>query len=200
MQTGGTLVADEVMDDDVIVGDTIFTDGFNLTIEEGTSLEFDTNGVIVAEGGNFICGDISGSSVNLTGTSEWNGITLIDCDTVKIYKTNIEDIKDSAYAIDMYNCDEIEMQYNTFTIDNSGAVRGSYTTTSMNPLIVLFENTFDVSGNNIPILNFGASSSSSVPIIVDNCWFYAPTSSSSSAINITNISGAAIKNCEIKNY
>lgn len=200
---GGTLVDDEVISDDMIITDSVFTDGFNLTIEDGSTITFDTNGVIIAEGGNFTCGDISGTQgVDLLGTGEWNGIKLNACDTVKIYNTNIEDIKDSAYAIDMYNCKNVEMEGNTFTLDNSGAVRGSYVFTFgyFTPTIVLYYNTVNIGANTLPVFNFNANSASSFPVIIDECDMNAPSSSSSSAISITNISGGVIKNNDITGY
>ena len=200
---GGTLVADEVINDDALILDTVWTDGFNLTIEEGQTITFDTNGVIVAEGGNFICGDISGTQgVDLLGTSEWNGIKLIGCDTVKVYNTTIEAIKDSLYAIDMYNCRNVEMEGNVFTLDNSGAVRGSYVFTFgfFTPSIVLYDNTVNIGANILPVFNFNANSASSFPVIIDECDMNAPSSSLSSAISIINITGGVIKNNEITGY
>src|SRR5690606_25979868 len=199
---GGILVADEIIDENVTITDTIFTDGYNLTSEAGSTVTFDTNGMIIAEGGNFICGDVSGSGVNLVGAGEWKGIKLNGCDTVKINKTNIEDIKDSSYAVDMYNCKNVEMKHNTFTLDNAGAVRGSYVFSLgfFTPAIVLYDNSVDIGPNTMPVFNFNANSASSFPVIIDNCVLTAPSSSSSSAISITNITGGVIKNSDITGY
>jgi hypothetical protein len=201
---GGMLVSDEVISEDAMISDTVWTDGFNLTIEDGSTITFDTNGVIVAQGGNFTCGDLSGShgGVDLIGTGEWNGIKLNGCDTVNIYNTSIEDIKDSSYALDMFNCKNVEMEGNTFTLDNSGAVRGSYIFSFefFTPNIVLYDNTVNIGANTIPVFNFNANSASSFPVIIDDCDMNAPSSSSSSAISMTNISGGVIKNNDITGY
>src|SRR5690606_14182938 len=115
---GGTLVADEVISDDEFISDTVFTDGYDLTIEDGNTITFDTNALIMMDGGNFICGDVSGTGVDLTGTGVWHGIKLNGCDSVKIYRTNIEKIKDTSYALDMIECKQININYIYLDLDH----------------------------------------------------------------------------------
>ncbi|MCB0722679.1 MAG: T9SS type A sorting domain-containing protein [Ignavibacteriae bacterium] len=89
---------------------------------------------------------------------------------------------------------------NVFNSGTCGAIRGTFSDTALNPVIVLSGNEFNTTSNIIPILSFSANSSSSFPIVIDANTFYGPGSSSSSAIMINNITGGVIKNNVISDF
>jgi hypothetical protein len=210
MQEGGTFVTNESVGQDVICKDTVYNDGYNLTIPIGRTIEFKENVKVEMNGGSFFCclqgGTPTEDDVLLKGHGNelWNGFQFTDCDTVKIDNTIIQNIENydpphTFYAFDVVNCDYVKISESAFTGYNTGAVRSTYTSgTGVN--ILINANIFSMNNNHSPVIAVYGNSAITLPVVIDNNNFTVSSSSSSQAIVASNISGAVIKNNDITNY
>ena len=210
MQEGGEFVTNEYVGAGVVCKGIVENDGYRLVIPGGSSVQFTPSGKIIMEGGSFFCGQHpaggeNGSVISGYQSGDWDGIDLIDCDTVKVYQTGVSGIAypgggSPIYAFDITNCSTIDISYNQFTGISSGAINAYFTSVPSTPNIVIYSNQFTISNNLGPMINFNANSSLSIPVIADGNQFVCTSSSSSMAIGINNISGGVIKNNEITNF
>ncbi|HLT23889.1 MAG TPA: right-handed parallel beta-helix repeat-containing protein, partial [Ignavibacteria bacterium] len=206
---GGILVADEVIDENVIITDNVYTDGHDLRIKLGSTVNFVDSARIYVEGGNFFACYQPGDTeedilLQGNGSDKWKGIVLQNCDTVKIDNVIVTDIEDidhptTYYAFDIINCSKVSISENTFTGYNTGGVRAYYTSAS-GVNVLINGNNFSMNSNNSPVIYVDASSSMSVPVVIDDNNFTVSSSSISQAMLVNNIAGAVIKNNDITNY
>ncbi|MFZ4591797.1 MAG: hypothetical protein ACOYN6_12415, partial [Ignavibacteria bacterium] len=117
---GGTLVADETISGNVNCNGMIYNGGHNITISPNAVVIFSENAGIEMNGGSFVS-NVNADNVEpvtLTGKTSstfWKGITLIGCDSIGVYNTNISDIKanDTAKAFSIINSYKVNFRRNT---------------------------------------------------------------------------------------
>jgi hypothetical protein len=105
---GGTLQGDEIIPSgNYTILDTIFTNGYDLTIEAGASLHFTDSSTIVVSGGKFTAGTPYGMGASfgaVTGNA-FHGLYFSDGAEVKIYNSTFSGLaNDTSYAVNIVNC------------------------------------------------------------------------------------------------
>jgi len=135
MKSGGTLIADEhISGESFTCEDTVISNGFNITIDEGSVISFTDSATIIMNGGTFTSGvHGTGSSDLVTykgeGSGKWNGLRFNGTD-VKIYNSKFQDIASPCvnYAISMVDCQLADIRTNQFVLntDTAGAIQSVY--------------------------------------------------------------------------
>jgi len=135
MKSGGTLIADEhISGQSFTCEDTVISNGFDITIDEGSVISFTDSATIIMNGGTFTSGvHGTGSSDLVTykgeGSGKWNGLRFNGTD-VKIYNSKFQDIASPCvnYAVGMVNCMLADIRTNQFVLntDTAGAVQSVY--------------------------------------------------------------------------
>jgi hypothetical protein len=213
-QSGGNLQCDEnIQGGTFYCEDTIFTNGHNLTIGFGTTINFSDSGCIVVNGGNFICGDVTQPThtrnIIFRGNSNsWSGLTFNGCGLVNINSAQFQNVKGEAentnYAVKMINCSAVNINNCTFTNadpQKSGAIESIYSGPAEDVELLLYisGNTFNMNTSDKTIVSVIANSGSSVPAMLDNNIFTS-TSSSATAMYLAFVSGVEISGNAIVGY
>lgn len=210
---GGTLACNEYIQGGTFnCQDTIFTNGHNLRIGYGTTLNFSDSGCIVVNGGSFICGDISQPThardiIFRGNSSNWSGITFENCDTVNINSVQFQNIKgdqnNNNYAVKLINCNLININNCTFTNSDpqtAGAIEANYTNTSdAIPNIYISGNTFTGNSSDKAEISIIANGQSNVPVIIDNNTFTS-SSNAATAMYLSFITGTEISGNYISGF
>jgi len=214
MQEGGTLVTNEECGGDIECNGEVNNNGKNIILKPGTNISFaDHTARIKMTGGVFKSGysQTQNSPVYLKGKDNfsWKGISLYGCDSVLIKDTHFSNISpypiDSTYAVDMINCEFINIETGSFVSEgslNAGCIRAGYVTNEdVDYSAYIQGNSFESDEGEIPALSFIATAGLSFPLIIDgNTFTTASTEGSSNAILLSNISGGVIKNNTISDY
>lgn len=217
MQDGGTLVTGElVTEPEFDCKGEVLNNGYDITIIPETRVNFTAAGKINMTGGDFRCGvtSIEYDPVQFRGkdNSAWDGITLTNCDTVDVFKTNITNIAGTSgannfnYAFKTSNCPILKIKECSFTSSGSltvGGLSGSlsygiFSNPSNN--IAVLNNTFDMGTSQQPAVNLICSGSISLPVLIDNNTFTSSGGMRDNAITLSNFTGGAIKNNTITGH
>jgi hypothetical protein len=215
VESGGSLSCDEYIQSGTFnCQDTIFTNGYNLTIGFGTTINFSDSGCIVVNGGSFTCGDVSQPThernIIFKGISNnnWSGFTFYGCDLVNINSAQFQNVKGPAentnYAVKMINCNTFNINNCTFTNadpQKSGAIEANYSGSSMesSPNLCIAGNTFNMNSSDKTIVSIIANAESSVPVMLDNNVFTS-NSNSATAMYLAFVSGVEIGGNAIVGY
>ncbi|MDD5363367.1 MAG: T9SS type A sorting domain-containing protein [Ignavibacteria bacterium] len=208
MIDGGTLVADEYINTNLACNGMIYGGGYNITVNQGKTVTFGTNAGIEMNGGCFVCGVNADNAeeVTLQGKNNenvWKGITLIRCDSIGIYNTNISNVisNDTAKACSIINTNKVHFRRNTInTNSNSGGIQGVYNNFSDAPIIFnIRECTFNMNQSGYSAVNIISNASVTFPLVAEWCIFNAGNDTSN-AIMLTGVTGGAIKNCYFNNF
>ncbi len=116
IRSGGVLAGDEVITGESFTcEDTIFSNGYNITIGTGTNMKFTDSSCIVMNGGVFTMGDqqVSGPQ-NITfdaaSGNSWRGHSFTGTE-VHIYGASFTGIaNDSVYALNMVDCPVVDIR------------------------------------------------------------------------------------------
>jgi len=131
---GGELATDEnISGQSFTCEDTVISNGFDITIDEGSVISFTDSATIIMDGGTFISGGLNESSQPTTykgvGSDKWNGLRFNGTD-VNIYNSKFQDIASPCvnYAISMVDCQFADIRTNQFVLntDTAGAVQSVY--------------------------------------------------------------------------
>ncbi|RPI12580.1 MAG: hypothetical protein EHM58_20010, partial [Ignavibacteriae bacterium] len=197
--SGGVMLADENIsgDQEITLTDTLFTNGFNLTIEEGAKLHFTDSSTIVVDGGFFTAGDLDyqGSDKITFDAAEgnhFNGLVFNNAD-VRIYHSEFSGLaNDTTYAVNTIDCPVVDIRRSLFTAGNDnlkGALNISCLTRD-DYNIYIGANTFEAGISNIPFVNIMAYAEVSAPAIVENNTFNS--TAGASALMLSGITGGAV--------
>jgi len=214
MQEGGTLVADEEASGSFDCNGEVNNNGKNITLKAGSTIYFSNiNARIKMNGGNFKSGYSIGDNsapVNLKGKDGnfWKGLLLQNCSRVEILRTYFENVSpyrlDSTYALDMINCEFVNVSGSSFKSDNAnntGGIRGSYSVNNDRDFnTYISNNQFLLDAGNIPAVSIISTGGLVFPIIMEYNNFNSQNGNSLNAIFLNNISGGAIKNNNITGY
>jgi hypothetical protein len=211
--SGGTLACDEIINGGTInLQDTLFTNGHNLTIGFGTTINFSDSACIVVNGGRFICGDVNQPNherniIFKGNNSNWSGLNFNGCELVNINSAQFQNLKgnsqDNNYTVKLINCNTFNINNCTFTnseSQNAGAIEANFTNSTpaqMNTYIG--SNTFDMNTSDKPVVNIIANADCNVPVIIDNNYFTS-SSNSATAIYLSFVSGTEISGNSITGY
>ncbi len=201
MQSGGVLQGDEYIEsgEPFTCEDTVWTNGHNLTIEDGVTIHFSDSAAFVVNGGTFQIGNSSHSGPNTINmdadNSSWKGF-VFDSATVKIYGVNFSGLaNDSISILTFIDCPVIDLRSNSFSLGSNNNVAaldinysGSYGS-SITDNIYLSNNTFTGSNAVLPHVKVMAYSGITTPVIVEGNIFEG----TSTALFLNNIQGGAIK-------
>jgi hypothetical protein len=205
---GGTLVADEVISGNVNCNGMIYNGGHNITISPNAVVTFSDSAGIEMNGGCFVSGinADNADAVTLTGKSSntfWKGITLIGCDSIGVYNTNISNIKanDTAKAFSIINSYKVNFRRNTINANsNSGGIQAVYNSFSYNPIVFnVRECTFNMNQSGYSAISVLSNASVTLPIVTEWCLFNSQNDTSN-AILFSEVTGGAIKNNNFTNF
>jgi hypothetical protein len=199
--SGGTLLADEVIPsgENFTCEDTVWTNGYNLTIEDGVTINFSDSAKFVVNGGTFQMGIAQHSGPNTINmdadNGSWKGFEFDTCN-VKIYGVNFSGLaNDSIAMLTFIDCPLIDIRSNLFTLGSNNNVwavdinySGSYGS-SINDNVYIANNTFNNSNAVLPHVKVMAYSGITTPVIVEGNNF----TGTSTALFLNNIQGGAIK-------
>jgi len=173
MIDGGTFVTHESLRQiDFSCNGTVYTNGYNLTLEEGVNIDFKNNVQLKMKKGKFLSGVFPSPRVDpersyLKGLSgaNWNGI-YFDSTEVNMGFISIKDVTknaaaNSGYVLNFIDCDTVNVikTYIT-TTDSSGCINMYYHSGGVtNPLINLTYDSLNVNINGNPPLNMYSVSS-----------------------------------------
>jgi hypothetical protein len=217
MQEGGTFVCDEEVSPITFDCDsTVYNDGYDLRLYQGTKIMFRSKGKIVFNRGDFHSGLIpENQSVQATefcgyNGGYWEGISFENTASINMTGSIIKDI---AYeppggmnpviqncAVSMTNCRNFCITGNTFNLNNkSGAVYFQFISDE-NPN---WQNTY-IAGNNFilganntgepVVLSFNSLAAGEMPLRIKNNFFHNNSSTNALAVSINGIAGGIIKN------
>ncbi|MBN8568415.1 MAG: T9SS type A sorting domain-containing protein [Ignavibacteria bacterium] len=182
MKTGGTFVTSESLRQiDFNCNGTVYTNGYNLTLEEGVNISFKENAQIVMKKGKFLSGVLPSMLTNpahstLKGQSgnKWRGISF-DSSKIDMGYITFQDVKQDStynwkYVLKVLNCDTVKVQYTYFKSDVVGCINIYYGSGAVtNPLININHDSLLVnSATNIPLKIFSNSSLSGSFTVNDN--------------------------------
>jgi hypothetical protein len=202
LPSGGTLVADELIEsgDPFTCDDTVWTNGYNLTIEDGVTIHFSDSAKFVVHGGTFQMGIAQHSGLNTINMdaeegNSWIGFEFDTCN-VKVYGVNFSGLaNDSIAMLTMIDCPVVDLRSNSFTLGSNNNVwaidinySGSYGS-SINDNVYIANNTFTGSNAVLPHVKVMAYSGITTPVIVEGNTFEG----TSTALFLNNIQGGAIK-------
>lgn len=204
MKSGGTLVADENIEGvSFTCEDTVFNNGYNITIGANTTIHFTDTSAIVMDSGSFTMGsaEVSGSqsiTSDAVNGSSWRGYSFNNCE-VRIYGAAFGGLtNDTTYALNIIDCPVVDIRNSTFTTNASlkGGVNAVYYSTSTIDNIYIGGNTFSSSGSTLPQVQVMSYAGITTPLIIENNTFnYGNT-----AILLSGVTGGAIKDNNITDY
>lgn len=122
IKSGGTLIGNEYITsgEEFTCEDTVWTNGYNLTIEDGVTIHFSDSAKFVVNGGTFQIGNpqhTGPNTINMSGeSSNWKGFEFNNA-TVKIYGVNFSGLaNDSIAMLNMIDCPLIDLRSNSFSL------------------------------------------------------------------------------------
>jgi hypothetical protein len=194
--TGGELLADEVIPagETITLTDTLFTNGYNLTIEDGAQISLTDTSAIVVNGGSFTAG--TSASINpVIFNTVGKGLTFNNAE-VRIYNSLFSGINDdTSYAVNIVNCPVVDIRNSDFTSGSnsySGGINMTYyTEPEGGNNIYLGYNTFDAGTSTIPFVNIMAYSGTTVPALMEHNTF--TSTSGAMALMLSGVTGGAVK-------
>jgi hypothetical protein len=117
--SGGDMVSDETIPSgSYTILDTIFTNGYDLTIEGGAHLYFTDTSTIVVDGGKFTAGTpySPGAAFSAASGNTFHGLNFTGGAEVKIYNSTFSGLaNDTTYAVNIISCPFIDIRNNSFT-------------------------------------------------------------------------------------
>jgi hypothetical protein len=193
--SGGTLAADEIItsDKNITILDTLFTNGYNLTIEDGAHISFTDTSAIVVNGGSFTAG--TSASINpVIFNTVGKGLTFNNAE-VRIYNSLFSGINDdTSYAVNLINCPVVDIRSSTFNAGSnsySGGINMTYYSEPVINNIYLGYNTFDAGTSTIPFVNIMAYSGTTVPALIEHNTF--TSTAGAMALMLSGVTGGAMK-------
>ena len=210
MKKGGILQADEVISGvEFTCEDTVFNNGHNITLGSNTTVHFTDTSQLVMNGGTFQMGDSSyHGSPNVTANAvsgyTWPGLSFTNC-TVKIYNTTFSNIKnDTSYALNIIDCHTVDIRNSVFNT-NSGDLNGGigftyYNQSGMPPNAYIGGNNFNWDKSKVPAINIMSDAGTIMPVIIENNTLNSSSTTGSTAIMLSGISGGAVKNNYMYNF
>ncbi len=202
---GGTLVSDETLSGNIMCKGKINNNGFNITLDQGTTITFSDSAGIEMNGGTFTCGVNADNADAVTlqktsGSSGWCGLSLNNCTNIGIYNTFINGVKanDTAKSVSLTNCYNANFRRNSFTQStNSGAIQVVFTNPSDETLTLnIRECNFNMGQSGYSGVSVISNASMTTPVIIEWCNF-TTSNDTSNAIMLTNVTGGAIKNSNL---
>ncbi|HWQ81142.1 MAG TPA: T9SS type A sorting domain-containing protein [Ignavibacteria bacterium] len=202
---GGTLVSDETLSGNIMCKGKINNNGFNITLDQGTTITFSDSAGIEMNGGTFTCGVNADNADAVTlqktsGSSGWCGLSLNNCTNIGIYNTFINGVKanDTAKSVSLTNCYNANFRRNSFTqSNNSGAIQVVFTNPSDETLTLnIRECNFNMGQSGYSGISVISNASMTTPVIIEWCNF-TTLNDTSNAIMLTNVTGGAIKNSNL---
>jgi hypothetical protein len=206
--TGGTLQGDETIPSgNYTILDTIFTNGYDLTIEAGATLHFTDSSTIVVNGGKFTAGS-TGATVNqitfgAVSENTFHGLYFTDGAEAKIYNSTFSGLaNDTSYAVNIVNCPIADIRTSTFNAGSNSLVGGINMTYYSEPEggnnIYLGYNTFEAGSSSIPFVNIIAYSGTMVPAIVEHNTFNS--TAGACGLMLSGVTGGAVKSNTFTNF
>jgi len=205
---GGTLVADETISGNVNCNGMIYNGGHNITISPNAVVTFSDSAGIEMNVGSFVS-NVNADNiepVTLTGKTSstfWKGITLIGCDSIGVYNTNISNIKanDTAKAFSIINSYKVNFRRNTINANsNSGGIQAVYNSFSDNLIVFnVRECNFNMNQSGYSAISVLSNASVTLPIVTEWCLFNSQNDTSN-AILFNEVTGGAIKNNTFTNF
>lgn len=210
VQTGGELVTNEILEGSLTIKAPIKNNGYNITVEPNSTLNFIDSGEIEMTGGKFICGEVRtdhGTDVTFTSANRWNGLTINNCDLVQIGSTKFEKVDstqgDQNFALKIIDCDTLKIRYCKFITENgmkNGAISINYlpSESPVYPLIDILGNTFDCNGISNPsvqVMNYGDIQN---PVLIR--WNNFEGNNSSTGLLLNNVTAGVVKNNVFSEY
>ncbi|MCI0473282.1 MAG: T9SS type A sorting domain-containing protein, partial [Ignavibacteria bacterium] len=217
MKRGGTFVCDEeITAVNIVCDSTVFNNGYDLRLYQGTKIMFRSKGKIVFSGGEFYSGLIpefqNPAATEFCGHNGgyWEGISFESAGIISMTSSIIKDI---AYeppggmnpvfqncGISLTNCRNFYITGNTFNLNNkSGAVYFQFISDE-NPN---WQNTY-IAGNNFilnanntgepVVLSFNSLAAIEMPLRIENNFFHNNSSTHALAVSINGIAGGIVKN------
>ena len=218
MQEGGTLVCNEYVSASAgsfDCKDIVTNNGYELEIEKGITINFTDTAKIEFSHSRFKSG-VSGSGNNVIlkgiGSGQWSGLNLSECVLVDIEYTTFQDIMYSESsnsqntAINLNNCANCYIANSTFHLTTpSSGVYALYTEISEEVseeiCNIIAYNTFSLDCEYSPTpINIIAVSSSEIPLLLQSNYIENKQKTGGVGISISNITGGAIKSCEINDF
>ncbi len=178
--SGGVLQGDETIPSgNYTILDTIFTNGYDLTIEEGAHLYFTDTSTIVVDGGKLTAGTVSEGQPNVFFTAAsgntFHGLNFTGGAEVKIYKSSFSGLaNDTTYAVNIISCPLIDIRNSSFSSGSntlSGAINITYYSEPVINNIYIGGNTFDAGTSSIPFVNLMSYAGTSTPALIENNTF-----------------------------
>jgi hypothetical protein len=122
-QSGGIMLGDELITsgEEFTCEDTVWTNGYNLTIEDGVTIHFSDSAKFVVNGGTFQIGNPQHSGPNTitmdaASGNTWKGFEFNGAN-VKIYGVNFSGhANDSIAMLSMIDCPLIDLKNNSFSL------------------------------------------------------------------------------------
>jgi hypothetical protein len=209
MKKGGILQANEVISGvEFTCEDTVFNNGHNITLGSNTTVHFTDTSTMVMNGGTFQTGDSSyHGSPNVTANAvsgSWHGLSFTNC-TVKIYNTTFSNIKnDTSYALNIIDCHTVDIRNSVFNTEG-GDIKGGinftyYYQSGMPPNAYIGGNTFNWDKSKVPAINIMSDAGTIMPVIIENNTLNSSSTTGSTAIMLSGISGGAVKSNYINNF
>jgi type IX secretion system substrate protein len=212
MVKGGTLVTDESISDvSFTCEDTVWNDGYDITIGNSTTISFTDTSKIIMDGGTFQMGeehDSNPSSItsNAVSSNHWFGYDFNNC-TVKVYNSHFQNLaNDTTYALNIINCPYVDIRDNTFSFENDalkGGVNVTYysgsTPFSIQNLYIAY-NTFSSNNCTVPLLSVMSYAGITTPALIEHNTLTTSNTSGSTAIMLNEIVGGAVKSNVIANF
>ena len=210
MKAGGILAGNEdISGQEFTCTDTVYSNGYNITLGSGTTIHFTDTSTIVMNGGTFQMGDSSyhGSpnvTVNALSGNSWHGLSFTNC-TVKIYNSTFSNIKnDTSYALNIIDCHTVDIRNSIFNTEG-GDIKGGinftyYNQMALPPNAYIGGNTFNWDKSKVPAINIMSDAGTIMPVIIENNTLNSSSTTGSTAIMLSGISGGAIKSNYINNF
>ena len=100
---GGILESDEVINGNIIIEDTVYTNGYNITVENNSGIQFTDSSCFVIQGGSFTMGNslyngVPNISVGASSGNSWSGFVFDSCE-VRIYNSTFSGFGRGAYIL-----------------------------------------------------------------------------------------------------
>ncbi len=194
--TGGILQGDDTISgsENFTLTDTLFTNGYNLTIEDGAHISLTDTSAIVVNGGSFTAGTISATLNPVMFNTVGKGLTFNNAE-VRIYNSQFSGINnDTSYAVNIVNCPVVDIRNSDFTSGSnsySGGINMTYYSEPTISNIYLGYNTFEAGTSTIPFVNIMSYAAISTPALIEHNTF--TSTSGAMALMLSGVTGGAVK-------
>jgi len=205
MITGGDLVCNESFSGLTFTNDsTVNGNSYDITIGGGNVISFKKIGGIVMNGGTFKSGTkLSTGNVTLQGVNTWDGITLNNCTSVTIQKTEVKNIsympgQEFLYGINVIGGNSNIITGCTFTNNNNAGFVNINVSDNSNSTSYITANTLNGESSSISINVISSGGTQNQVYIQGN--YITSDNSPGSAIYLSNVTGGVVTNNVINNY